>query len=75
MFTDIDFELKYDNDEIPEYVVFNKKQRKKINGVWKDIGPENIKISRAIFISKLRYTSKTLINPLTFLLSLYFLYF
>lgn len=52
VFTDIDFEFHYDeeNEEIPDYVVFSKKikQRVKINGVFNEIEDEveNIKISR-----------------------------
>ena len=52
VFTDIDFEFHYDeeNEEIPDYVVFSKKikQRVRINGVWNEIEDEveNIKISR-----------------------------
>ena len=38
VFADIDFELKYDKDEVPDYVIFSKKN--------KDRTIENIKISR-----------------------------
>lgn len=52
IFTDIDFEFHYDeeNEEIPDYVVFSKKIKHsvKINGEWNEIEDEveNIKISR-----------------------------
>lgn len=52
VFTDIDFELHYDqdNEEIPDYVVFSKKKKFKqeINGVLQEFEEtiENIKISR-----------------------------
>lgn len=52
VFTDIDFEFHYDeeNPEIPDYVVFSKKIKKKKmeNGQLKDVESEveNIKISR-----------------------------
>ena len=52
VFADIDFEFHYDNEnpEIPDYVVFNKKikKRKMVNGQLKDVESEveNIKISR-----------------------------
>lgn len=52
VFTDIDFDFHYDenNEEIPDYVTFNKtvKQRVHLNGQWTDIPVEveNIKISR-----------------------------
>ena len=52
VFTDIDFEFHYDeeNEEIPDYVVFSKKIKHsvKINGEWNEIEDEveNIKISR-----------------------------
>lgn len=52
VFADIDFDFHYDkeNEEIPDYVVFNKKLKKrvKINGAWEEIEEdiENIKISR-----------------------------
>jgi len=52
VFTDIDFEFHYDeeNSEIPDYVVFSKKikQRERVNGVWTEFESEieNIKISR-----------------------------
>lgn len=52
VFTDIDFKFHYDeqNAEIPDYVVFSKKIKKKerAQGEWKDVETEieNIKISR-----------------------------
>lgn len=52
VFTDIDFEFHYseDNPDLPDYVVFSKtiKQRERVNGVWTDYDTEveNIKISR-----------------------------
>ena len=52
VFTDIDFKFHYDeqNAEIPDYVVFSKKIKKKerVQGEWKDVETEieNIKISR-----------------------------
>lgn len=52
VFTDIDFEFHYseDNPDLPDYVVFSKtiKQRERVNGVWTDydMEVENIKISR-----------------------------
>ena len=52
VFTDIDFEFHYDEEnlEIPDYVVFSKKvkQRGRSNGIWTDYEAEveNIKISR-----------------------------
>ena len=52
IFSDIDFDFHYDkeNEEIPDYVVFSKKQKKRvrINGAWEEIEEdiENIKISR-----------------------------
>lgn len=52
IFTDIDFEFHYDEDnlEIPDYVVFSKiiKQREKVSGIWTEYDQiaENIKISR-----------------------------
>ena len=52
VFVDIDFDFHYDkeNEEIPDYVVFSKKLKKRvrINGAWKEIEEdiENIKISR-----------------------------
>ena len=52
VFTDIDFKFHYDeqNAEIPDYVVFSKKikKKKRVQGEWKDDETEieNIKISR-----------------------------
>lgn len=52
VFTDIDFKFHYDeqNAEIPDYVVFSKKikKKKRVQGEWKDVETEieNIKISR-----------------------------
>lgn len=52
VFVDIDFDFHYDkeNEEIPDYVVFSKKLKKRvrINGAWEEIEEdiENIKISR-----------------------------
>lgn len=52
VFTDIDFKFHYDeqNADIPDYVVFSKKIKKKerVQGEWKDVETEieNIKISR-----------------------------
>lgn len=52
VFVDIDFDFHYDkdNEEIPDYVVFSKKSKKrvKVDGVWEDKEEdiENIKISR-----------------------------
>lgn len=50
VFTDIDFELKYDTDEVPDYVVFSKNVpfEQELNGekVLIDNRVENIKISR-----------------------------
>ena len=52
VFTDIDFKFHYDeqNAEIPDYVVFSKKikKKKRLQGEWKDVETEieNIKISR-----------------------------
>ena len=50
VFTDIDFKFHYDeqNAEIPDYVVFSKKIKKKdkVQGEWTDVEIENIKISR-----------------------------
>ena len=52
VFADIDFDFHYDkeNEEIPDYVVFSKKLKKrvKINGAWEETEEdiENIKISR-----------------------------
>lgn len=50
VFTDIDFDLKYDKDEIPDYVVFSKNVpfEQEMNGetVLVDNRVENIKISR-----------------------------
>lgn len=52
VFADIDFDFHYDkeNEEIPDYVVFSKKLKKRvrINGAWEEIEEdiENIKISR-----------------------------
>lgn len=50
IFTDIDFDLKYDKDEVPDYVVFSKKVsfEQELNGetVLIDDKKDNIKISR-----------------------------
>lgn len=50
VFVDIDFDFHYGNKEIPDYVVFSKKLKKrvKVDGVWEDKEEdiENIKISR-----------------------------
>ena len=51
VYTDVNFQIKYDaNHEIPQYVVFSKmvKEKVELNGVWNEIETEveNIKISR-----------------------------